>query len=121
MAAVTRPHDDLELRCSFCGKSQEEVAQLIAGPGPSICDECVHLCNDVLAGKRLEGVRLLADQTDEELTATMVRVAALRHHVDRAVGRIARLLRARGTTWTAIGDALGITKQSAWERFSGED
>ncbi|GID27655.1 ClpX C4-type zinc finger protein [Paractinoplanes brasiliensis] len=111
----------LEMRCSFCGKKQEEVAQLIAGPGPAICDECVHLCNDVLAGKRLEGVRLWDDQSDEELMATMVRVASLKHHVDRAVGRIARLLRSRGTTWTAIGEALGITKQSAWERFSGED
>ncbi|XVV17348.1 ClpX C4-type zinc finger protein [Actinoplanes sp. CA-131856] len=112
---------DLDLRCSFCGKPEAEVSQLIAGPGPMICDECVHLCNDVLAGKRPEGVRLWDDQTDEELLATMVRVASLRHHVDRAVGRIARLLRARGTTWTTIGTALGITKQSAWERFSGED
>jgi hypothetical protein len=60
-------------------------------------------------------------KSQQELMATMVRVAALRHHVDRAVGRIARLLRARGVTWTALGGALGITKQSAWERFSGED
>lgn len=112
---------ELEMRCSFCGKKQEEVAQLIAGPGPAICDECVRLCNDVLAGKRLEGVRLWDDQSNEELMATMVRVASLKQHVDRAVGRIARRLRSRGTTWTAIGEALGITKQSAWERFSGED
>ncbi len=121
MTAATSTHDHLELLCSFCGKSQDQVAQLIAGPGPAICDECVHLCNDVLAGKRLEGVRLWDDQSTEELIATMVRVASLKHHVDRAVGRIARLLRTRGTTWTAIGEALGITKQSAWERFSGED
>lgn len=36
-------------RCSFCGKSQEEVQKLIAGPGVNICDECVHLCNMILA------------------------------------------------------------------------
>ncbi len=35
-------------RCSFCGKSQEEVQKLIAGPGVNICDECVHLCNMIL-------------------------------------------------------------------------
>lgn len=35
-------------RCSFCGKSQEEVHKLIAGPGVNICDECVHLCNMIL-------------------------------------------------------------------------
>ena len=34
--------------CSFCGKSQDQVAKLVAGPGVYICDECVHLCNDIL-------------------------------------------------------------------------
>ena len=118
---MTIPQEALQLLCSFCGKGAEEVAQLIAGPGPAICDECVGLCNDVLAGRRLDGIRTWDDQSDAELIATMVRVSSLRHQVDRAVGRIARLLRARGVTWTVIGGALGITKQSAWERFSGED
>ncbi|MDA1000571.1 MAG: ATP-dependent Clp protease ATP-binding subunit ClpX, partial [bacterium] len=36
------------LRCSFCGKGQEEVKKLIAGPGVYICDECVELCNDIM-------------------------------------------------------------------------
>lgn len=36
------------LRCSFCGKGQDEVRKLIAGPGVYICDECVHLCNLIL-------------------------------------------------------------------------
>lgn len=36
------------LYCSFCGKSQDEVKKLIAGPGVYICDECVELCNDIL-------------------------------------------------------------------------
>jgi len=38
-----------ELRCSFCGKSQDEVKKLIAGPTVYICDECVELCNDIIA------------------------------------------------------------------------
>ena len=37
------------LRCSFCGKSQEEVHKLIAGPDVYICDECIALCNEILA------------------------------------------------------------------------
>jgi len=37
------------LFCSFCGKSQEEVKKLIAGPAVYICDECVALCNDIMA------------------------------------------------------------------------
>ncbi len=36
------------LKCSFCGKSQEQVRKLIAGPGVYICDECVELCNEIL-------------------------------------------------------------------------
>jgi ATP-dependent Clp protease ATP-binding subunit ClpX len=36
--------------CSFCGKGQEEVKRLINGPGVAICDECIKVCNDMLAG-----------------------------------------------------------------------
>lgn len=37
------------LHCSFCGKSQKEVKKLIAGPNVYICDECIQLCNDIIA------------------------------------------------------------------------
>src|SRR3972149_450322 len=40
---------DGHLRCSFCGKSRDEVRKLIAGPTVYICDECVNLCNDIIA------------------------------------------------------------------------
>src|SRR5271154_1161213 len=36
------------LRCSFCGKTQDEVKKLVAGPTVYICNECVALCNDIL-------------------------------------------------------------------------
>jgi len=36
------------LCCSFCGKSQEEVRKLIAGPQVYVCDECVELCNEIM-------------------------------------------------------------------------
>jgi hypothetical protein len=36
-------------RCSFCGKSKDQVAKLIAGPGVYICDHCVALCNEIIA------------------------------------------------------------------------
>ncbi|NQZ95558.1 MAG: ATP-dependent Clp protease ATP-binding subunit ClpX [Myxococcales bacterium] len=41
--------DDANLSCSFCGKSQREVKKLIAGPTVYICDECIELCNDIIA------------------------------------------------------------------------
>ena len=36
-------------RCSFCGKSEQQVHQMIAGPGVYICDECVDRCNEIIA------------------------------------------------------------------------
>jgi len=45
-----------KLQCSFCGKSQENVRKLIAGPTVYICDECIELCNDIIA-EELEGER----------------------------------------------------------------
>ena len=39
---------DAHLKCSFCGKSQDQVRKLIAGPGVYVCDECIDLCNEIL-------------------------------------------------------------------------
>ncbi len=44
-----RGSDNANLCCSFCGKSQKEVRKLIAGPTVYICDECIELCNDIIA------------------------------------------------------------------------
>ncbi|NLL30247.1 MAG: ATP-dependent Clp protease ATP-binding subunit ClpX [Clostridiales bacterium] len=41
--------DKKQLRCSFCGKYQEQVKRLIAGPGVYICDECIDLCSEIIA------------------------------------------------------------------------
>jgi ClpX C4-type zinc finger protein/glyoxalase superfamily protein len=51
------------LYCSFCGKSQHEVSALVAGPAVFICDECVGLCNDVIADKEILGI-LQADEAN---------------------------------------------------------
>lgn len=48
------------LHCSFCGKSQREVKKLIAGPNVYICDECIALCNDIIA-----------EETDKEETRSV--------------------------------------------------
>ncbi len=46
---------DNRLKCSFCGKSQDQVKKLIAGPGVYICDECVDLCNEILDEELFDG------------------------------------------------------------------
>jgi ATP-dependent Clp protease ATP-binding subunit ClpX len=51
---MPKPPDN-RLKCSFCGKSQDQVKKLIAGPGVYICDECVDLCNEILDEELFEG------------------------------------------------------------------
>jgi ATP-dependent Clp protease ATP-binding subunit ClpX len=46
---------DAHLKCSFCGKSQDQVRKLIAGPGVYICDECIDLCNEILDEELVDG------------------------------------------------------------------
>ncbi|MFP5528458.1 ATP-dependent Clp protease ATP-binding subunit ClpX [Peptococcus simiae] len=48
-----------ELHCSFCGKPQDAVKKLIAGPGVFICNECVDLCNDILSNEHQEDLETL--------------------------------------------------------------
>jgi ATP-dependent Clp protease ATP-binding subunit ClpX len=45
---MVRRGGDSDLRCSFCGKNQDEVKKLIAGPTVYICDECIDLCNEIM-------------------------------------------------------------------------
>ncbi|MDO4481454.1 MAG: ATP-dependent protease ATP-binding subunit ClpX [Bacillota bacterium] len=45
---MAKTTDDNKIRCSFCGKSQENVRRMVAGPGVYICDECIELCLDIL-------------------------------------------------------------------------
>ena len=54
--------DESRLRCSFCGKTQDQVKKLIAGPEVYICDECVELCNEILAEEFAEFAKTPAPQ-----------------------------------------------------------
>lgn len=48
--------DKGQLKCSFCGKMQEQVKKLVAGPGVYICDECIELCNEIIEEEFSEDV-----------------------------------------------------------------
>jgi len=54
---MKKKEEGTNLACSFCGKSQKEVKKLIAGPTVYICDECIELCNDIIAGRGQPGQR----------------------------------------------------------------
>jgi hypothetical protein len=112
-------------RCSFCGKAYTEVGRLVAGPGVHICNECVGLAESIIdeyCDKTID-VRLpmWESLTDEQMLAHIPRVAAVADQVEANLRLWVQELRRRGVTWARIGQALGITRQSAWERFSGEE
>lgn len=50
--------DKKQLKCSFCGKNQDQVRRLIAGPGVYICDECIELCSEIIADEFEDNVQL---------------------------------------------------------------
>jgi len=96
-------------KCSFCGKSQKQVQQLIAGPGVYICDECVELCNEIIEERMAEaGSGPVADfelpkpreifafleeyVVGQELAKRSLAVAVYNHY---------KRVRARGTLQTA--------------------
>lgn len=65
---------DANLRCSFCGKSRDQVRKLIAGPTVYICDECVGLCNDIISEEWQEA--------KEEISAKLRKPAEIKQHLN---------------------------------------
>ncbi|WDT69887.1 MAG: ATP-dependent Clp protease ATP-binding subunit ClpX [Candidatus Manganitrophus sp.] len=68
---------DSLLRCSFCGKSRDEVKKLIAGPTVYICDECVDLCNDIIAEEW--------EEEKEETSSTLPKPVEIKKILDQFV------------------------------------
>ncbi len=76
MTKNTESRDDL--LCSFCGKSQDEVKKLIAGPSVYICDECIQLCNEIIAEE-------YSQEIDEEFTDQLPKPAEIKEALDQYV------------------------------------
>lgn len=76
MAKDTESRDDL--LCSFCGKSQDEVKKLIAGPSVYICDECIQLCNEIIAEE-------YSQEIDEEFADQLPKPAEIKEALDQYV------------------------------------
>jgi hypothetical protein len=125
--------------CSFCGKSHTEVRKLIAGPGVYVCDQCVDLCEKIIADELAKGTPAEDRPDKAESTALpqpplweridsvdqaldlIPKVAAAGAQAEANLTSLVRRTRALGATWAKIGEALGMTRQSAWGRFSGEE
>ena len=109
-------------RCSFCGKDNTGVKKLIAGPGVYICDECVALCDDILAAsasaEEAEAVRATIEQwSATEILEVLPAVARNADSVESDLGRLVARLRAAGILWPVIAARLGLEPSVAQSRF----
>jgi ATP-dependent Clp protease ATP-binding subunit ClpX len=114
--------DQGPFHCSFCLKSQHEVEQLIAGPGFTfICGACVGLCNEYIAGRtpKLDHQAFAIENIPTERLLSQLRpLEQNRQGKGRQLQAVVDGLRQREVSWAQIGEALGVSRQSAWERFS---
>jgi ClpX C4-type zinc finger len=106
------------LCCSFCGKSELDVAKLAAGPGGHyICDECV--LSAVLSWRGA-----LAREFDpatwptERLLGVLAPLNSTAKTHREHLTNIVEVPRSRDVSWAKIAAPLGVSRQSAWERFS---
>jgi ATP-dependent Clp protease ATP-binding subunit ClpX len=108
------------LYCSFCLKSEHDVEKLLSGHGGIyICGECVQACNEILAGRFPDPSK---QRSDSELSTERLleRLQAIEETLlgkGNQLQTVVDLLRSREVSWAQIGAALGISRQSAWERF----
>lgn len=113
-----------EVFCSYCLRPRSETGRLVASPLAAICRDCVEnalqLFDSVgpdvadLDGPEAPWSRL----SDEDLLARLPEVARAGHQVEIHLGTWVGAARERGISWARIGNALGMTRQSAWERFT---
>ena len=105
------------LRCSFCGKSDDKVGRLIAGPKVHICDACVGVCNRILDAVP-EGPCSWDEMSTEQLLGALKPANAALKATRQILQTQVDILRSREISWAEIGNALGISRQAAWDRFA---
>lgn len=107
--------------CSFCLRPREETGLLVGAPAVAICRDCTEAARilfreapaDAEPAPRAPWDLL----SDGELLEKLPQVARARDDVENHLRRWVAAARARHISWAGIGEALGMSRQSAWERF----
>ena len=73
--------DEIKLKCSFCGKTQDQVRKLIAGPGVYICDQCIELCSEIMD----EEVGFDEENYDNETEINLLKPKEIKEFLDEYV------------------------------------
>lgn len=112
--------------CSFCGLIGTAETRFAGGLGAMMCQDCVDVYYEWShspEASQPEGVQKVStppwnQMTDTEMLSTLPLIAANAEQVNKFMGDWIGLLRERNLSWAAIGKAMGISRQAAWERFT---
>ena len=106
------------MMCSFCARSAGSSCPLVAGPGVAICQDCATASMQLFSSTDSSTAEApWARMTDDELLAHLPEISAVATQVEERLCAWVGTARHRGISWARIGAALGMTRQSAWERF----
>lgn len=109
---------DGPMMCSFCARSASSARPLVAGPGVAICEDCATSSMQLFSNTdNARAEAPWAAMTDDELLAHLPEISAVAAQVEDRLCAWVGTARQRKISWARIGAALGMTRQSAWERF----
>ncbi|MEO3933414.1 ClpX C4-type zinc finger protein [Micrococcaceae bacterium Sec7.4] len=104
--------------CSFCAGPAGTSRRLVAGPGVAICKVCAAAAMELFNSKEGSPGKAAWDgMADEQLLAHLPEIAAVASQVEERLSAWVGIARERKISWARIGASLGMTRQSAWERF----
>ena len=99
------------LRCSFCGKTQDEVRKLIAGPTVYICNECVELCTDIIEEE-------WEREESERISRDLLKPEQIKAALPEGYQQVVHLHYSQGHTCAEIGQILGLKVGSVTSRLT---
>lgn len=107
--------------CSFCGLIGTADTRFAGGLGAMMCQDCLDTYHEwSQSPERVQQVSTPPwnQMSDTEMLGTLPLIAASAEQVNKFMGDWIVLLRERNLSWAAIGKAMGISRQAAWERFT---
>lgn len=109
-----------DVMCSYCLRARAVAGPMVCSPLAAICRDCAE--NAVRLHTSQDSTDALAtpvaDLDDAALLGRIAEVAAAGGQVEEHLAAWVRVARGKRLSWERIGEALGITRQSAWERFA---
>lgn len=108
--------------CSFCGLVGDKDTKFAGGLGAMMCEDCLESYHEVFSSaERTAAVRHPPwdHMTDADLLSKLPLISMTADQVNEFLRQWVVLLRSRKLSWAEIGKVMGVSRQAAWERFSG--